>query len=667
MEMKPQQFFNQGKTYFFDDKASIADYVRTYDKDEVEKIIGLADEVVDQSFRFVLRWDMERTTIPVHFAGEIDWLYQPGDDSEWIFAFNRMHFWICLGQAYALTGHEKYAQTFADQLCHWVQTVKRADPRCAKAWRSIEAGMRMEYWTKALLYFEGSPYITEGVLDVFIASVTEHAEFLMGIWGSYHLMSNWGVLENHGLFIASVILPSSERTLEYQKEAIRRLALEIDIQVYDDGVQWEQSPMYHNHVAHDFLDVLILSKRNGIVLPPIIAEKTQSMCHASFAWQKPDGKSPLMGDSDDIDQRDIITKGSYIFSDSLLKSRASERFDFDTIWDLGLAAQKEYERMPGSEVTTSLEVLKESGNAFIRRGGSYVRFHCGTMGAGHGHSDKMHIDLFSNGEDILLDAGRFTYVAKPERYEFKDCTAHNTTTVDGENFTVCKDSWECSKLTCPVNFTYNQKGSYQFVQGGHLGYQHKGVFVNRKLIVLQEDLLLLCDEFYAKAAHTYQQYLHFNSEGVVSRQKDSFRYHSKLNDVETCLLAPDCKSSIIPTRVSRHYNETEANQTIKTEVSGEGFASLFTVISINKPNGFIPLQVKKVPVASNFKGIVFSSSLIEAVNISKGEASYTVVIAHQEWASPTDTFNADGCTGFGNVVVFDRSKAEEGSGTRLNS
>ncbi|HKM08591.1 MAG TPA: heparinase II/III-family protein, partial [Sphaerochaeta sp.] len=302
-----------------------------------------------------------------------------------------------------------------------------------------------------------------------------------------------------------------------------------------------------------------------------------------------------------------------------------------------------------------------------RRGGSYVRFHCGTMGAGHGHSDKMHIDLFSNGEDILLDAGRFTYVAKPERYEFKDCTAHNTTTVDGENFTVCKDSWECSKLTCPVNFTCNQKGGYQFVQGGHLGYQFKGVFINRKLIVLQEDLLLLCDEFYANAGHTYQQYLHFNSEGVVSRQQDSFRYHSKLNDVETCLLAPDCESSIIPTRISRHYNETEANQTIKTEVSGEGFTSLFTIISINKPNGFIPLQVKKVPVASNFKGIVFPPSLIEAVNISKGEASYTVVIAHQEWASPTDTFNADGCIGFGNVVVFDRTKGEEVSGTRLHS
>lgn len=665
--MKPERFFDQGKFFFFDDKTSIAEDVRTYEKDEVAKIIGIANGVVEQTYIFSLRWDMERTHIPVHFDGEIDWVYQPSDDSEWVFAFNRMNFFICLGQAYVITGNEKYAKAFADQLCHWVRTVKKDDPHYSKAWRSIEVGLRMEYWIKAIQYFEGSPFITELVVDTFITSVTEHAEHLMGIWDSYHLMSNWGVLENHGLFMASVILPRSKRTLEYQKEALRRLALEIEIQVYDDGMQWEQSPMYHNVVAHNFLDVLILARRNDIVLPPILALKTQALCHASFVWQKPDGTMPCMGDSDEIDQRDIVTKGAYLFSDPLLKSRSSERFDFDTIWDLGIGAQKEYDLLPVVEATPGLSVLKESGNAYVRRGGMYFHFHCGTMGAGHGHSDQMHIDLFANGEDILVDAGRFTYVAKPERYEFKDCTAHNTTTVDSENFTICKDSWECSKLTCPVNFGFSQKQGFQFMQGGHLGYLHKGVFVNRKVVVLQEDLVLVCDEFYAKGEHTYQQYLHFNNEGVVTSDGSGFRYRSDHNDVETCLLSPNGESIIIPTRISRHYNEAQANQTIKTEVTGNGFTSLFSVISINKPTEFMPVQVVKVPVLSNFKSIVFSSSLIEALTISKGENSYTVVIAHQEWASPTDTFNADGCTGFGNVVVFDRSKAEEGSGTRLHS
>ena len=33
---------------------------------------------------------------------------------------------------------------------------------------------------------------------------------------------------------------------------------------------------------------------------------------------------------------------------------------------------------------------------------------------------------------------------------------------------------------------------------------------------------------------------------------------------------------------------------------------------------------------------------------------YTVVLAHTEFAAPTDMFNADGCTGFALSMVFDR-------------
>ena len=35
---------------------------------------------------------------------------------------------------------------------------------------------------------------------------------------------------------------------------------------------------------------------------------------------------------------------------------------------------------------------------------------------------------------------------------------------------------------------------------------------------------------------------------------------------------------------------------------------------------------------------------------------YVVVICHQEVNSPTDLVEVDGCLGFGNVIVFDKSK-----------
>ena len=663
--MDREVFFGQGKRFFFDDKKKISQYVMSNCQREAEHVIRTADDVVRQEFLFDLRWDMERTSRKVYFEHEIDWLSQPDDDPEWIFAFNRMRFWICLGQAYAMTQDEKYAKCFASQLQHWVRTVRREDPRCAKAWRTIEAGIRMEYWSKAILYFADSPSLTAEVMDTFITSLTDHAEFIMDHYDSYNLMSNWGVLANHGLFIASVLLPESSRTLEYQKEALRRLEQEISIQVYDDGSQWEQSPLYHNEVAHDFLDVVILARRNHIDLPRIIEEKTKKMCLASSAWQLPNGNEPINGDSDAIDQRDIVTKGAVLFNDTALLKRASPDFDFDTIWDIGWEERNVYLGMrknlrQATSGDTELSLLPDSGNAYFRNGGGYVHFHCGTLGAGHGHGDQLHVDWFANGEDILVDSGRFTYVPKPERYEFKDCTAHNTTIVDHENFYVCADSWMCTKLSESVNFEAKAKKNYGYAQGGHLGYFLIGVFVNRKIISLGKKLLLICDEFYAQGKHDYTQYLHFNDSFTVENPQSA---NSNLNKVSLRFIGKGLCQEVVASRMSRHYNQASPTRTIVTTFIAKDFASLFTVLAL----GDEEVCVQKKEVRSNFKGIVFPDEVIEGLTISNGDQKYTVVVSHQEYASPTDTFLCDGCTGFGRAVVFDRSEGEDVIGTVLKN
>ncbi|MDC7229090.1 MAG: alginate lyase family protein [Sphaerochaetaceae bacterium] len=659
--MKKDTYFSNWRICFLDDPKQVAAYLWQHEKEEAEIIIATAEEIVQQSFLFNQRWDMERTSEPVVFPHDIDWLYQPSDDSEWVYAFNRMRFWITLGQAYALTSNEQYAEAFASQLCHWVKNVRRSDPKSQKAWRSIEAGLRMEYWIKAMQYFKESPSITESVLETFLSSIADHAEFLYSVWDSYHLMSNWGVLENHGLFLASLALQKSEISETYCKEAIRRLAREIEIQVYDDGMQWEQSPMYHNEVLHCYLDVVILARRLHIPLPEVIKEKTYKMCKASLAWQKPDGTEPCMGDSDAIDQRDLITKAAYFYQDGELKKGGYLHLNFDTIWDLGFRAVKCYDQLPSLPTSQCLFVLHESGNAIYKEEGTYLRFHCGTLGAGHGHSDKLHFDLYANGEDLLVDAGRYTYVPKSERYEFKDSSAHNTTTVDNKNFTVCKDSWECSKLSAPIGFRTAQKNGYIAFQGSHQGYLDVGVLPRRTIVVLEKTLILICDEFLSQEHHRYQSYLHFNDKGKVRLQEPGAVYQSAQNAMHIHTLSSGGVTQYLKsTRLSRHYNELFDNKTLVSEVESDGFASLFTLVSINEDAVF-----KKERVLSNFKKIRFPDSLIEAVTIKKGDDAYTIVLSHQEWASPTDTFNADGCTGFGSLVVFDRGKGETEIGARL--
>lgn len=671
--MKQEEFFGQGKKFFVDDFDSLAVYVKEHFPEEVKKTIADADRIADKKFVFNCRWDMERTHVPVAFEDEIDWLYQPGDDPEFIYAFNRMRFWITLGQAYVLTKDEKYAKAFVEQLCGWIDNVKRDDPENANAWRTIEAGIRMENWMKAICYFKGSPYITEEVLDKFVASMTEHAEYIMGIYNSYNLISNWGVLANHGLFVAGVMLPTTERTLEYRKEALRRLNEEISIQVYRDGTHWEQSPMYHNEVAHDYLDVVLLAQRNNIEIPEKIYSKTKDMCYVDLYWQKPDGNEVSTGDSDEIDVRDIVSVGAYIYRDGKLKFGGYEHLDFDSVWEVGYGAIAEYDAIKPETPEKLAFALNDSGHYYLRSGwdknASFLHFRCGTLGGGHTHSDQLHFDLFSRGEDVLIDSGRYTYVNKPERFEFKDSTAHNTCTVDNKNFYVCTDSWACSKVSRPVNQKFNCQGSYGYVEGGHLGYydiENGGVFVNRRIIAVEPDIFVVADEFYGCSNHTYQQYFHFNNYGTVSGDKLSFSYTSDRNNAELKLVSShNITSQLLNTRLSRHYNELEPNVTLKTEISANGFASVFTVVSLNDPENVENIVVEKLPVWTDTNDTLFEDKVIEALNIQKGSRKYTVVVAHKEYSSPTITFCTDGCIGLGNVVVFDRAAGEQRIGTVL--
>jgi len=662
-----EMFFRQAdKQFFFEDPHALAEYARHNFPDECDEAIQNADDVAAQRFQFNLRWDMERTWEYIEFEDDIDWLYQPGNDPEWVYAFNRMAFWVCLGKAYALTRDEKYAQAFVKQLRHWVNTVRQTDE---KAWRSIEVGLRLDYWLKAVRYFASSPALTDEVVDLFCKSIEEHAEFLMGVWNPYNLISNWGVLANHGLFMAGVMLPKSERADAYVAEAARRLSLEMQMQVYRDGTHWEQSPMYHNEVLMCYLDVLTLAKRNHIPLPENIERQARDMCHFGLYSAKPDHHEISMGDSDNVDQRDLLTRGAALFSDGVLKSRAYDKPDFDSMWDMGEIGIETYQNLAASLPPETDKAFPDSNNYYFRNSwaesATFLHFHCGTLGAGHGHSDKLHIDLFSQGEDILVDAGRYTYVFGEDRIRYKETRAHNVLMADEKDFYICKDSWECSDLTRGVNQKFFSNNRYGYAEGGHLAYYDAGIFVNRRVIYLKPDIIILADELYAKGSHSYHQFFHFGSAGALTGGGNRYTYKSDRVTAEMLLLTEGIASAIGKSTISRHYNQEEPSSKITTTFHGKGFVGAFTVLALSDPGAERKLRVEKLPVTSTFKGITFSDSQIQALNIFYGEAHYTVVVAHEEFATPTDTFNADGCIGFGNCVVFDRTAGETEIGTVL--
>ena len=157
----------------------------------------------------------------------------------------------------------------------------------------------------------------------------EHAEYLLEVNLPFHRLSNWGILQNHGLLLLGLYFGENG----WIQEAVRRLDEESHLQVFRDGTQWEQSPMYHGEVLYCLLDSLLHLKRFDRPAPRRLWEKVRKMVYALAAWCKPDGHMPCHGDSDDIDARDLIAEGAVLFKDGRLKFLAHEVLLEDNLWN----------------------------------------------------------------------------------------------------------------------------------------------------------------------------------------------------------------------------------------------------------------------------------------------------------------------------------------------
>ena len=674
-------------------------YCRQYWPEECAHILRIADDAVAQRFLFDLPWDMEQTVKAVTFEGKIDWRHMPEGDPEFIYQFNRHRYWICMGQAYALTGDGKYARCFVNQLYSWLEDNPINQETKNTTWRTIEAGIRGENWVKAMEYFEDCPVVTRAVRERFLEGLRVHGEYLMDCRVPFSDKSNWGVLESHGLFAIGAYLMKcrgnasgedvagaaahdtaahdtaatdaaaglARRGEAYVAEAVLRLVRELDIQIMDDGVQWEQSPMYHNEVLRCLLEVLRVTGQQGISLPRSLPEKARAMALADLAWMKPDRTQPLNGDSDRTDLRDVFTPAAWILKDNRLRYAGYDRLDFESVWDLGADAALEYESMRSETPECLFHALEQSGNWCLRSGwdrnADYLHFKCGSLGGGHGHFDKLHVDLSIAGEDVLIDSGRYTYVDGSLRRQLKSSCAHNVPVVDWQEYTQCTGSWDVKGRTAPAGQDWSQKGPYTFLQGTHLGYLPAGVLVNRRIISIGTRIHMIADEFYGTGTHVLSQVFHLNPAGSVEMREDVFLYHGIRAEAAFYRVAPwsgggGGKMELEETPVSFHYNQLEYAPCVSLWRESALPCSMLTVAAGYETGSGNPYTVSRVSVTSPVTGRCLKDEEAEAVRIQDGKHSWLVVLNHLETGADGEYIGAEGRYGLGRVMVCDEADRE---------
>ena len=611
-------------------------------KENSKKIIETCDLLCKNTFIFNHKWDMEVCKIPYTFSEEIIWNKIPFEDPEWTFMLNRHKFWVYLAKAYALTSEEKYFDTFISQVNSWIDTVDVFKDEYFNCSRTIEIGIRCLNWIKAIKIFKNSSCNLNFIENKMIESLLYQCELLIKTYDDFRTLSNWGVMQNCGLISLALNYQEQHSILsQYLTIALERLEYQCKIQILPDGVHWEQSPMYHNEVLNCLLDIAFDFEKLNLDTPSFILSSIRKLAYSNAYMKKPNHNQPMQGDSDETDLRDIITRSAYILKDQNLKYFGYNFVDFESIWDIGDSNISKYEELPTKKPNFTSIALKESGNFYLRDSfednSNYLWFRCGALGSGHGHGEHLHFDLVSNGEDFISDPGRFTYVEGNKDREFlKSCFAHNTTIVDNLPFSKFNGAWGIVESALTLNTHHSFNTTFDFVEGGHLGYisLESPVVTNRKILYLKNDLWIIIDEFLTEGAHEYSQIFNFYPDKkptvdglkafIKGENSNLFMYWIDKN------LNLNLKNSIFSTE----YNKINSNFQLVSSIKSNKSKTLFTIISskelsiqeasvLRGDGSFVPsyeAQAIEITLTPNNKIIVFNSM----IDINNQKKSYLI-------------------------------------------
>jgi uncharacterized heparinase superfamily protein len=394
----------------------------------------------------------------------------------------RCQHWPVLGQAFRLTGDDRFAREIANELDDFVA----ANPvgvginwTCA-----MDEAIRAVNWAMALEMVRDSVALGDGFHERAYRALFDH-----GVYIRSHLENTYEVTSNHflsdvvGLWFLGTVFSDLDAGREWLAFARATLETEMDVQVLPDGADFESSIPYHRLVTELFLAALRLGDFRGESLSRHYRDRVRDMVAYLAAVLRPDGLMPQVGDADDgrlhvlsgygtalpQDPRHIFGPAAAMFGEPAWAALAE--CTWETIW-WGLEP-----RTPGASVPSS-RLFADAGVAVMRAGGHYALITNGIVGTrgfgNHKHCDQLSFEYHSNGTPLVVDPGSYVYTSDAAaRNRFRATAVHNTLMIDGVEQNEFTPEWlfRMFESAHPEHVSFDVRGDAVEYVGRHRGYE----------------------------------------------------------------------------------------------------------------------------------------------------------------------------------------------------
>jgi hypothetical protein len=381
---------------------------------------------------------------PLDYHADIPLWHNDGSDIRVLWELNRLGHLISLGRAYALTREEVFAAEFFAQVESWRQhnpVARGANWSCA-----MEVALRAMNLLAAFYLFRDSRNLSEERLLMLLTMFDQHgAHIRRNLEFSHVATSNHYLSDVVSLLWLGIMLPELSAAKEWRAWALAELLREMDKQILPDGADYEASTGYHCFVLALFLHTFILCRANEIPIADKYWRKLHRMAVYLRAILRPDGMTPLIGDTDGGEVLSIVSRtandrahllalSAVVFMDAQFKL-ARLAAPQELLWLLGEYGFQAYEQLPSSHERPSSQAFPDAGTYVLRHDDQFLLFNGNgaqvDRPASHRHNDALSIEISACGRAFIVDPGTYVYTANlHERHLFRSTAYHSTVEVD---------------------------------------------------------------------------------------------------------------------------------------------------------------------------------------------------------------------------------------------
>ena len=451
----------------------------------------------------------------------------------------RCQHWPVLGQAYRFTGDDRFAIEIARELDDFVESNPTG---IGVNWTcTMDVGIRAVNWAIAFELVHASTGLDEPFWTRAYTALFDHGVFIRNnLENTYEVTSNHYLSNLLGLLFVGAAFDDLPQGVAWTAFARAAIEQEMQVQVLDDGADYESSIPYHRLVAELFLGAARLAELGGHPLSSAYRTRLRDMVAYLAAVTRPDGLMPQVGDADDgrlhvfegyaattpQDPRHLLGPAGAMFDEPAWVALGGGAGRWEAAW-WGLATNSE----SAVERPSRAMLFPKAGIAVARNGaGDYLLITNGVVGTNgfgnHKHNDLLAFEYHRSGAPLLVDPGSHVYTSDSNsRNLFRGTGYHNTVMIDGVEQNELRPDWlfRLFETSHAETTSFHERSDCVEYVGRHHGYERLPQPITHERRFRFDKTsgnLWLADRFIGRGRHRLQWHFHL-APGVEARRSDA--------------------------------------------------------------------------------------------------------------------------------------------------